>query len=236
MITNKRTFLIGLVLLISFGLVYGLIMSPLYGNGRNGLQYADDTFNSLSKGSAYFIQEEIQKTDKVSGTVIDVSLTAPTPGEAQLWANIYDKAGVQASATGSDVAIKGDLGVILNAVLADSEAMYLNDGQVISSKYGTDERTAFYGVYTSLKSMSKAFEKQELFTLSAAVQSVLQKAVEPAYNYYGIEVKKVADYKGTVFFLMLFYLVYTIWFGFGIFFVFDGVGVTTTKAAKRAEA
>jgi hypothetical protein len=236
MITNKKTFLIGMALLISFAMVYALIMSPLYGNGRNGLQYADDTFNSLSKGSAYFIQEEIQKTDKVNGTVINVSLTAPTPSEAQLWAGIYAKAGAQASVVGSDVAIKGDLGVILKAVLADCDAMYLNDGHIVSAKYGTDERAAFYGVYTSLKSMSKAFEKQEMFALSATVQSVLQKAVEPAYNYYGIEVKKVADYKGTVFFLMLFYLVYTIWFGFGIFFVFDGVGITTTKAAKRAEA
>lgn len=236
MITNKKTFIIGLVMLISFGLIYALIMSPIYGDNRNGLQYADDTFNSLSKGSAYFVQEEAEKVASVNGTMIDVSLGATTPEEAQLWAGIYQQAGAQVSVTGNDVAVKGDLGVILAALLADSDAMYLNDGNSISAKYGTDAREAFYGVYASLKEMDNAFEKQEMFALSAIVKSVLQKAVEPAYNYYGIEVKKVADYKGTVFFLMLFYLVYTIWFGFGIYYVFDGLGITTTKAASRAEA
>lgn len=236
MITNKRSFTIGLLLLITFAAVYAGIMSPIFGNGRNGLEYADDMFNSLSKGSANFIAEESSKAAAFNGTAIDVTITAPDSEGAMTWAGIYDKSGAQATVSGNEVNIKGDMGTIMAAVLADCEAMYNNQGTVISDKHGMDERAAMYATYSSLKAMVKAFEKQEAFQISAGIQSLLQKGVEPAYNYYGIEAKKVADYAGTVTFLMLFYLVYTIWFGFSIYFLFEGVGITTTKAAKKAEA
>jgi len=40
---------------VTFAGVLALIFSPIFGDGRNGLVYADDMFNKLSKGSSYFI-------------------------------------------------------------------------------------------------------------------------------------------------------------------------------------
>jgi len=65
---------------------------------------------------------------------------------------------------------------------------------------------------------------------------VQQKALEPAYNYYGVEIKKVSDYKATLALLLCFYLVYTIWYGFGLFYLFDGMGITIRKPKKKLEA
>ncbi len=236
MITNKKTFTLGMLLLVSFCLVFVAIMSPIFSEGRNGLQYADDMFNSLSKGSAYFIDEEIAKAEGFVGTVVDVTLIAADETQAGFWTTLYATAGAEASATGTEVSIKGDLGTILKAILADCNAMYYNNGAQLTSRYGIEAKEATYAWYSSLQAMDEVLKNQQLFTESAAVNSVMKKAIEPAYNYYGIEIKKVADYKGIVFFLMAFYLIYTIWYGFAIYWICDGVGITMSKAAKKVEA
>ncbi|MFA7467548.1 MAG: hypothetical protein WCY82_04700, partial [Desulfotomaculaceae bacterium] len=119
MITNKKTFALGMTMLISFSLVFVLIMSPIFGEGRNGLVYADDMFNSLSKGSAYFIEEEVAKAEKYAGTGIDVTLAATDAAQAQVWTTLYTAAGADVNVSGTEVTVKGDLGNIINTVLAD---------------------------------------------------------------------------------------------------------------------
>lgn len=236
MITNKKTFTLGMVMMISFVLVFVLIMSPIFGEGRNGLVFADDMFNSLSKGSAYFVPQETATAEQYAGTTIDVTLTAADENQAQTWITLYNATGAEVITAGTEVTIKGDLGQIMNTVLADSDAMYHNNGAALTDKYGLEGREATYAWYSSFKAMDESLKNQQRFAESAAINSIMKKALEPAYNYYGIEIKKVADYKGIVFFLMAFYLVYTLWYGFAIYFICDGVGITMTKAAKKAEA
>jgi hypothetical protein len=193
-------------------------------------------FNSLSKGSAYFIEEEMVKAEKMVGQEINVTINAADGTVAQTWEKLYTTAGANVSINGNEVTIKGDLGTLFKAAITDSDAMYKNQGDQIGSKYGLDARVAAYGWHASLKSMSGALDKQERFKESAAIQSVLKKALEPSYNYYSIEPKKVADYAGVVFLLLAFYLLYTMWYGFAIYFLADGFGITTSKAAKKVQA
>ncbi|AGL03004.1 hypothetical protein [Desulfoscipio gibsoniae] len=236
MITNKKTFTLGLVLLVSFVAVFAFIMSPSFGDGRNGLEYADDMFNSLSKGSAYFISEEMVKAEKMAGHEVNVTIVAADSTQAQMWEKLYTPTGANVDINGNEVTIKGDLGNIFTASITDSDAMYNNQGDKIANNYGVDARTASYGWYTSLKAMSGALDKQGMFPESAAIQSVMKKALEPSYNYYGIEPKKVADYTVAVFLLLAFYLVYTLWYGFSIYFLADGFGITASKSAKKVQA
>ena len=42
---------------LSFAVVLVIIFMPIFGNGRNGLQFSDDFFNSLAKGSSNFMEE-----------------------------------------------------------------------------------------------------------------------------------------------------------------------------------
>ncbi len=48
---------LGILLALCFFGILALIFSPVFGHGRNGLQYSDDLFNKLAKGSSYFIPE-----------------------------------------------------------------------------------------------------------------------------------------------------------------------------------
>ena len=54
---------------------------------------------------------------------------------------------------------------------------------------------------------------------------VVKKAVEPSYNYYKIEPRKIGDLWGIVLFSLVFYVVYTMWYGFAIMFMFEGWGM-----------
>ena len=68
------------------------------------------------------------------------------------------------------------------------------------------------------------------------VSDVNKKAVETAYNYFGVEAQKVADKALLMTGLLVFYVIYTMWWGFAIFYIFDGVGLTMTKAKVKKEA
>jgi hypothetical protein len=54
MIANKPKFMAGLTLMVLFTAVFITIFMPLFG-GKNGLEYLDNLYNSISKGSAYYI-------------------------------------------------------------------------------------------------------------------------------------------------------------------------------------
>ena len=60
LIHEKGPFIRGSLLLISFLVLFAVLLTPIMrdenGNHLTGLQYADNVFNELSKGSSYFIQ------------------------------------------------------------------------------------------------------------------------------------------------------------------------------------
>ncbi|GAI79938.1 unnamed protein product, partial [marine sediment metagenome] len=58
------------------------------------------------------------------------------------------------------------------------------------------------------------------------VALVVKKAVESSYNYYKIEPQKIADRLGIVIFSLVFYVIYTLWYGFAVMFMFEGWGLS----------
>jgi capsid portal protein len=86
-----------------------------------------------------------------------------------------------------------------------------------------------------LKVMDKELKKQGKIEDSKIVSDVMKKAVEPAYNYYKIEAQQVADKAGIMTGLLVFYVIYTMWWGFAIFYMFDGIGLTMKKAKVKKE-
>ena len=52
-----------------------------------------------------------------------------------------------------------------------------------------------------------------------------KKAIECSYNYFGIEAKKISDSVGIVTFSLVFYVGYTLWYGFAVMFMFEGWGM-----------
>ena len=103
--------------------------------------------------------------------------------------------------------------------------MYLNDGGKISEKYGYGEKAVIYNWWKSLKALESELKKQKKFKEAKIVDRTIKKAVEPAYNYYRIEPQKISDRAGTVVFSLIFYVIYTLWFGFSILLLFEGGGL-----------
>lgn len=224
MIAHKAHFYKGLGLLIAFAVVLVIFFSPVF-NGKNGLDYLDNLYNSISKGSAYYIPEAREKSLALKGREISSSFSMESAEQAQQTALLYTAAGAKAEVKDKTIKVTGDLASLLSASLSDADAMYANKGDEIAKKYGYNERQALYNWWKSLKGMIGDFKDKKMFKEADAISLVLKKAVETAYNYYTIEPQKIGDRYGIVIFSLLFYVVYTVWYGFGVMFLFEGWGL-----------
>jgi hypothetical protein len=234
--TNSKTFGVGVMLAISFFAVLALIFSPVFGNGMNGLDYADDLFNKLSKGSSYFIPKLQKSVQGYAGKPFAAEITIDKPATAALAEKLFTAAGATAKADGGKLSVSGDLGAVLAVVLRDSDEMYRNDGKVVSERYGVKEKDVLRAWWTSFSAIDKYLKKNGKIEDAKIISDVNKKAVETAYNYYGIPAEKVADKALLMTGLLVFYVVYTMWWGFAIFYMFDGIGLTMTKAKVKKEA
>ena len=251
---HKGHLVLGIVMFISFAVVLFLIFSPLFmvgGKKVNGLVWADEMFNTLSKGSSYFIPKVTKSNEKFIGQTFSVTLkmskaddTKPSQGEerANRSAALFTvNEGIgKAEVKGSELKIEGDLGKMLAAAIRDSETMYRNDGETMKALYATamktdDMKQIFRQWYNVLDRMNKQFIRDKKAAEAKICGDVMKKAVEAAYNYYGVESVKVKDKVGMMTFLLVFYVVYTLWWGFAIFFIFEGIGLSMSKAKVKKE-
>jgi len=233
---NKKSIAIGVVLAISFWAVEALIFTPVFGSGMNGLDFADDLFNKLSKGSSYFIPKLQKSVQGYAGRPFAAEVSLEKPETAALAANLFTAAGATAKAEGGKLNVSGDLGAVLAVVLRDSDEMYRNDGKAVAARYGVKEKDALKAWWTSFSAVDKFLKKNGKVEDAKMISDVMKKGVETAYNYYGIPAEKVADKAALMTFLLVFYVVYTMWWGFAIFYIFDGIGLTMTKAKVKKEA
>jgi hypothetical protein len=224
MIADKKEFYGGLGLLIGFVVVLVIIFSPVF-KGQNGLEYLDALYNSISKGSAYYIPKVKAETDTFAGKSVSTTIEMKDESQVQQTAALFMKGGALVNISGTQLKIEGDLGKILENCLADADRMYMNDGQGISSKYGYNEKQVVYNWWQALKALNKDLTKQKQFKAASAVDMVATKAVETSYNYYQVEPQKISDRALFVIFSLVFYVVYTLWYGFAIMFMFEGWGM-----------
>ncbi len=235
LIRNKKTFSVGVVFAISFLAVLGFIFSPVF-DGKNGLVFSDDMFNKLSKGSSYFIPKVAKSIKKVEGKSLSVKIKLDKVEEAENTAKLFTSAGATVNLNDAKMTIQGDLGVILLRALNDADAMYKNDGKAVSERYGYDEKTAMKNWWAALDKVNKQLKKEKLIAEAKVVSDVIKKGIEPGYNFYHIDADKVADHAGMMSGLLIFYVVYTMWWGYAIFYIFDGIGLSMKKAKVKKEA
>lgn len=135
---------------------------------------------------------------------------------------------------GIPVTIKeADLFVLLNAMVNDSELLYHNDDASIGSQYNMDGRLVIKTWWQVASAMIKPMQRVDLISEAAIVHTVQTKGIEASYNFYGITAEKVSDNIFLVIAFLLFYVVYTMWYGFSIFEIFDGIGLSMNKGKKQ---
>ncbi|MCG8616785.1 MAG: hypothetical protein MI802_11260 [Desulfobacterales bacterium] len=223
--SQKAMLIKGSVLMASFTAVFILIFMPLFSGGKNGLEYLDNLYNSISKGSAYYIPELKEASAPLAGSQVSMTLEMTGTDAAAQALPLLRASGVTAEQDGTKLRIGGDLGKLLDNCLEDADLMYNNKGEQVRDKYGMDERRALYTWWTLTKLMDKELKNQKLFKAAKVVTTVSKKGVETSYNFYKIEPRKISEKLGVVVFSLAFYVVYTVWYGFAIMFLFEGLGL-----------
>jgi hypothetical protein len=224
MLANKKEFFSGVGLMIAFLVVLAIMFSPVFG-GQNGLNYLDGLYNSISKGSAYYIPDLKIKAAKQSGNAITASVVMKDEKQAMETAPLFLKSGAMVNVAGSEIKVSGDLGSILINCLEDSDQMFNNRGEVVKDKYKMDERLSMYNWWMALKALTKDLNKQKKFAETKFIGDINKRAVECSYNYYKVTPENISAKWGLVVFSLVFYVVYTMWYGFAILFMFEGWGL-----------
>jgi hypothetical protein len=250
----KKHMGLGILLAISFWVVLFLMFSPIFpktadGQPQNGLQWADELFNQLAKGSSYFIPKVQKSNEKFMGKMfsatINVGKPEDKPGDGEKRAERASKLfmvnpGAKVEVSGTQLKIEGDLGQVLKTALDDADMMFKNEGDKIKAKYAvamtTDDVKQMFRQWNNvLPKIDKSFKKEGKIEEAKIVSDVTKKAVEASYNFYGVDAKKVKDEVGLMTFLLVFYVAYTMWWGFAIFFIFEGIGLSMKKAKVKKE-
>ena len=145
MIAKKGEFYSGAGMMGVFVVVLVVIFMPIF-NGHNGLNYLDALYNSISKGSAYYIPAMQEEAQPFAGTSVKVDLVMADETQARQSSLLFQKGGALVNVNGPNLAVDGDLGKILAVCLSDADLMYHNNGSDVAAKYGYGERQVLDGV------------------------------------------------------------------------------------------
>jgi hypothetical protein len=236
LIRHKRKAVLGLFLGISFFFVLALIFAPIL-KGGSGVELSDQLFNRLAKGSSNFIPSLASRLKGFENQEVSVSVEMANAEQAARASVILSKAAPDTTAQGAVVKVHGNLAVLLGAALQDCNAMYLNNADELRDRYGMDGKEVMVVWHNTLNRTAKELQKGNSRDIaqSKMILAVITEGIEPAYNFYGIQPESINHRAGITTFLLVFYLVYTIWWGFGIFFLFEGCGFAMTKARVKRE-
>lgn len=262
LIRNGKALTRGLLLMGSFIVVFVLFFMPVFpaqegGTEKtNGLVFADHLFNTLSKGSSLFLDPTMQAKDNIDkptaarteGKVIDIDVpfkkatdTIVDDNGQEKEVNLVETAvqllqeqGLTASVSGSGLKVNGELYPVLKAALADSLSTYHNKLDEVSGRHGGLEgRSVMKTWWHLLSSMIQPMQRAGQVDEASAVSAVITKGIEPSYNFYGISPLRVMDNIPLVSGFLIFYVIYTMWYGFAIFEMFEGIGLSMKKGAKQ---
>lgn len=235
LIVDKKKFNTGLGLLLSFLVVLAVMFSPVI-NGKTIITYSEELFNSLAKGSTYYIPAVQKSAAKYNGIPFETSLKIQNPAEGEKIAKLFSTTGAETKTGPDRVDIKGDLGKVSLAALQDADALFKGNNRELQENYGMDGKEIVYYWYTGINNLNKQYKQEARNDELSFTGTVMSKALEPAYNFNGINAVKVQEKMGVTGFLLSFYVIYTIWFGFAIMYMFEGLGVTATAAKEKFES
>ncbi|CAK7017243.1 MAG: hypothetical protein DESF_00702 [Desulfovibrio sp.] len=238
----KAPFIRGCLLLISFLVLFAILLMPIMkdelGNHVTGLQYADNVFNELSKGSSYFIPGVRENLKSVDGKDIQVTVKLKKADLAPLAALVLEKSGAtNVSAQDGKVSFSGNLGLILTSATDDSDNLYNNDAEAVTQKYDGEPALKVASAWWYVLSPTiKELQKQHKIAESQVVDHVLRRAIEPGNNFYSVPAAKVSEHLVLMSAMLIFYVLYTLWYGFAIFELFEGLGLAMTKSKVKQES
>ena len=232
LIVRRDRFLTGAVLAATFVAVLILMFLPLIG-GLNAFEAADRFFNSMAKGSSDYFEDLRREASERRGSDVQVDIDLKEANQAATARTLLSKAGLGVAGEGTKLRVSGDLSQLAGAIIDDSEAVFYNKGTAMVAKYGQPDRETLFAWWSILKEMQKTLESKGTFQAAAFLHELSAKGVEVAYNFYGIEPKEAGKNAGILAGSLLFYVVYTLWWGYAILCLFDGLGMEMKAGARK---
>lgn len=229
---DKKALLKGAGMAVVFVAVLFLMFSPVF-RGHNAFEAADSFFNSMAKGSTYYMPDLLKEAEGYKGKPFEASVKLKDGDVASKTGKLLSAAGAKVSVAGGEIKVSGDLGQVSAAAIQDADAMFHGRGEDVAGRYGFSEKEVLYLWWAGFKEMEKDFKRQKRFTEASWLATLNKKGLEVGYNFYGIEAKKVSAAAGLLALSLLFYVLYTLWWGFSILFLFEGLGLEMKPGAKK---
>ena len=233
LVLNKKEFTLGALLSVAFFVFLFAIhtIAVISINGKSLVRYTDEMFVSVSKGSVYFIPELVKTADKYVGIPLDVQIKKNDKA-----AILFQKANAIVDMESGDMKIKGDLGAILTNVLKDADAVFKGEDTPLNDRYGYAGKEVVRQWWLSLKEIEGVYQKSKKFAEIKSLETIRIKALEPTFNFYGIEASSASQHAWGIIGIILFYVFYTVWWGYAIYFLCEGVGLLMKKSKEKKEA
>jgi hypothetical protein len=232
-IINKNEFTLGAALTVTFFVFLFIIHTTtvISIKEKSLVNYTDEMFVSVSKGSVYFIPELVKTADKYVGKSLDVKIK-----KNEKAALLFEKANARADLKNGELEIKGDLGEILKNVLKDADAAFKGEDRVLYDRYGYAGKEVIRQWWLSLKEIEGVYKKSKKFAEIKSLETLRIKALEPAFNFYGVEATSASHHALGISGIIAFYVIYTVWWGYAIYFFCEGIGLMMKKSKEKKEA
>ncbi len=231
LIADKKHFWMGAIMTIVFAGVLAYMFSPSF-NGQNAFHASDGLFNSIAKDSTDYFPMLMEQNEQYAGHSVDVSLKLPGDMLSRASA-ILGKNNIQAEPVDGALHVRGDLNNIVDGALVDARAMFNNNKEELVQKYAMEGKNALYVWWNILKETEKQLKMQKDFKAAKFLSEVVKRGVEVGYNFYGVSAQSAQSRAGTLTFALVFYVAYTLWWGYAIFFLFEGFGLQMSSGEKK---
>ncbi|WP_456325871.1 hypothetical protein [Desulfonauticus submarinus] len=231
LIVNKKPFFGGMVLMISFLIVLYILFLPMF-NGKNAIHEIDNLFNSLAKGSSYYFDNLEKKVTfiKEQEYDFDIEIQEDLVKDSVKIINFYtNKIYLR---NNDNIVFTINLNTFLSDIVKEGKMFYLDKVNFIQQKYNLPAKKVFFIYWKLLKEMQKQLKLEKKVKEAKILSSIIKRCVELSYNFFGIVPEKVSEKAWILSAALAFYVIYTLWFGFAIFFLFEGFGFAMTKGSK----
>lgn len=236
LLAKPRSFALGVAGLLAFTAFLAVSMMPFRGH-NNAMAWADTFFNQLAKSSANYIEEGRKKAEKFKNCEVNYGMMPREFADKDKLARLVEIHGFSMeSLNDARIRIKGDLAKLSLEAINEAGLSYDNNAADIEKEYGFKSTEVIYCWWLIFDGLTRRYTQDNMGAEANFTKFVTTKILEPAYNFRGIAAKNIRDSILPVTMLLLAYIAFTLWYGFSMLLIFEGLGITFHGGGKKAEA
>lgn len=235
LIRNPGKFRMGVAGLAVFAALFAISVRPIV-HDQSVLAWADGLFNSLAKDSVNYMEDGVRQAKRFEGTDIDLSIKARDLWDPAKVKGVIEHGGGQASVLKDGrVRIQGDLGKLGMAAVADAGLAFANKDKEMCDRHGATSCRVLYYWWTVFDGLTRRYIQNGDAKQAEFTKYMMTKVLEPAYNFRGLRARDIGQNALPATVLLVAYVVFTLWYGVSILYIFEGLGITVSASKEKRE-